>query len=68
MISTFATSLTLAQTEVLKLFRRLIEGDMIAIAVTGGIVAVIVISFITWKLMQPRKPEEKSDDPPNLKL
>jgi len=67
---TLATITTLAQTGIARLIKRLIEGDMMAIAVIGGIAAVLVICFVAWKLLQRSKPpqENKLDENDNLKL
>ncbi len=52
MIPTFAATSTLAGIASWRIVQRLLQGDIIAWSIVAGIITVILLCIITWKLMQ----------------
>ena len=66
MISTLGTSSLpsnlFASASSWRLFQRLLQGDIIAWSIVAGIITVILLCIITWKLMHRGEKKEETRD------
>lgn len=62
MIATFATTSALASAASWRIFQRLLQGDIIAWSIVAGIITVVLLCVITWKLMQSGQKKDATSE------